>query len=127
MPGRDDREPETKKGGVEGAYTDKLLNEDHRRALFEAIVELRSVEECRDFMADLCTPRELDDFAERWLLARLLDHGGMSYRDISAATGASTTTVGRVARFLQQEEHKGYRLVLDRLGKALNYGTERIR
>lgn len=124
MPAREDREPVTKKGGVEGAYTEKLLNEDHRQALFEAIVELRNVDECRDFMADLCTPRELDDFAERWLLARLLDHGHMSYRDISAATGASTTTVGRVARFLQQEDHKGYRMVLDRLGGALNNGRK---
>ncbi len=127
MPGRDDREPVTKKGGGEGAYIEKLLAEDRRRALFEAIVELRNVEECLDFMADLCTPRELDDFAERWLLARLLDHGHMSYRDISAATGASTTTVGRVARFLQQEDHKGYRMVLDRLDGALTHGTRNRR
>jgi TrpR-related protein YerC/YecD len=125
MPGRDDREPVIKKGGVEGVNTDKLLAENRKDALFQAIVELRNVDECRDFMADLCTPRELDDFAERWLLARLLDHGDMSYRDISAATGASTTTVGRVARFLQQEDHKGYRMVLDRLGRALNHGTVR--
>jgi TrpR-related protein YerC/YecD len=111
-----DREPDhNKKGGVEGERVQKILKDDHRKALFRAVTELRSVEECEGFFADLCTPREVDDFAERWLIARLLDDGASSYRDISAATGASTTTVGRVARFLQQERHAGYRLILDRL------------
>ena len=45
----------------------------------------------------------------------MLDKGDASYRDISATTGASTTTVGRVARFLEKEGFQGYRLVLDRL------------
>jgi uncharacterized protein YerC len=38
----------------------------------------------------------------------------LSYRDIHALTGVSVTTIGRVARFLQQESFRGYRLVLDR-------------
>jgi uncharacterized protein YerC len=48
-------------------------------------------------------------------VARLLSEGKKSYREISADTGVSTTTVTRVARFLSQEDHQGYRLVLDRL------------
>ena len=86
-------------------------------ALFEALVSLQTVEECRAFLADLCTPREVAALQERWLIVRMLDGGGMSYRDISARTGASTTTIGRVARFLLQEAHHGYRLVLDRMKK----------
>jgi len=39
--------------------------------------------------------------------------GELSYRDINARTGVSTTTIGRVARFLNEEPHKGYRSVLD--------------
>ncbi len=125
MPGRVDRDgkEEKTKGGVESERTKKLLNGDHRKALFRAIAELRDVQECEDFFTDLCTPREMDDFAERWLIARLLDLGDCSYRDISAATGASTTTVGRVARFLQQERNAGYRLILDRLGGLGDDGT----
>jgi uncharacterized protein YerC len=47
----------------------------------------------------------------------LLDEGKRSYREIHALTGVSLTTIGRVARFLQQEPHQGYRLVIDRLKK----------
>lgn len=85
--------------------------------LCNALLLLETREECRSFLTDLCTPAELDALAERWVIARLLDKGGASYRDISATTGASTTTVGRVARFLEKENFQGYRLVLDRLKK----------
>jgi len=64
---------------------------------------------------DLCTPAELRALAERWHVAKLLDAGEQSYRDINALTGISTTTIGRVARFLKDEPHQGYRAVLDRL------------
>lgn len=85
--------------------------------LCDALLLLETREECRSFLTDLCTPAERDALAERWVIARLLDRGDASYRDISAATGASTTTVGRVARFLEKEAFQGYRLILDRLHK----------
>ena len=87
-------------------------------ALFAALAALNTPEDLRRFMMDLCTPKEVSDFAERWLIARMLYEGSLSYREISAQTGASTTTVGRVARFLQQEPHQGYKLILER-GKPL--------
>ena len=52
---------------------------------------------------------------ERWRVAGLLAEGGHSYREISEMTGASTTTVTRVARFLSQEPWQGYRTILNRL------------
>ena len=67
-------------------------------------------------LADLCTPSEVRTLAERWHVARLLDGTDLSYRDIHEATGVSTTTIVRVARFLRQEPHQGYRRALDRLG-----------
>lgn len=84
-------------------------------ALCKALLLLRSEEDVRRFLRDLTTPGELAALAERWRVARDLDAGGKSYREIAAETGSSTTTVTRVARFLTQEDHKGYRLVLDRL------------
>ena len=39
----------------------------------------------------------------------------MSYREISASTGASLTTVTRVARFLKDEDNEGYVLMLKRM------------
>lgn len=83
--------------------------------LSEALTELETAEEMRRFLVDLCTPAELRALSERWQVARLLDGTDLSYRDISAKTGVSTTTIGRVARFLKDEPHQGYRIVLDRL------------
>jgi TrpR-related protein YerC/YecD len=83
-------------------------------ALCRALLTLRTEDEMRRFLRDLTTPGEMQALAERWRVARMLDEGAKSYREISAETGVSTTTVTRVARFLTQEDHQGYRLVLDR-------------
>ncbi|MCM2343558.1 MAG: YerC/YecD family TrpR-related protein [Alphaproteobacteria bacterium] len=90
-------------------------NPDGFADLCEALLLLKNTDECRSFLTDLCSPAEIKALSERWVIARLLDRGDASYRDISAATGASTTTVGRVARFLEKEPYHGYRLILDRL------------
>ncbi len=85
------------------------------QALFKAIASLKSASEVSRFFRDLATPAEIEAFAERWRIARMLDEGVASYREISAETGASTTTIGRVARFLRDEKHQGYRLILNRI------------
>jgi len=86
-------------------------------ALCEALLTPDDGREMHRFLRDLTTPGELKVLAERWRVARLLSAGETSYRDISARTGVSTTTVTRVARFLGQEDYQGYRLVLDRLNE----------
>lgn len=83
--------------------------------LYEAFQMLRSPDEIKRFMADLCTPGEIKAFTERFAIARLLDKGEDGYREIATETKASTTTVARVARFLKQENYHGYRIVLDRM------------
>ena len=83
--------------------------------LAAALAEVRNAEEARALLADLCTPAEVHSLAERWQVARLLDAGKLTYREIHEATGVSTTTIVRVARFLRQEDNRGYRLLLDRL------------
>lgn len=83
--------------------------------LAELFAALRTAEEARALLADLCTPAEVHSLAERWQVARLLDAGELTYREIHDATGVSTTTIVRVARFLRQEDNRGYRLLLDRL------------
>ncbi len=87
----------------------------HMDALYEAFGSLKSEDEIRRFLTDLCTPGEIESFAERWAIARALHKDTQGYRDIAADIGSSTTTVARVARFLKQENYGGYRLVLSRL------------
>lgn len=96
---------------------------DARAALLDnlaaGLVVLKNREEAKSFLVDLCTPAELHALGERWHVARLLDEGRLTYRDIHDQTGVSTTTIVRVARFLKQEINGGYRLVIDRLkGRA---------
>ena len=69
------------------------------RALFAAILTLRSVDECRAFFRDLFTPAELQALADRWAVVGLLQQGA-PYREIHRQTGVSVTTIGRVARYL---------------------------
>ena len=88
---------------------------DDQDVLVRALLSLESAEEVKAFLNDLCTPAEIRAFAERFKVARLLDEGTHSYRDIAMRTGASTTTVTRVARFLKEMPHQGYRVVLDKL------------
>lgn len=87
------------------------------RALYDALSALKSAEDAAAFLADIATPKEVAAFAERWRIARMLDEGAQSYREIAAETGASTATIVRVARFLKNEPHQGYRRALDRLAK----------
>src|ERR1700690_3108959 len=85
----------------------------HEGGLCTALLALRSLEECRSFFRDLCTPAELQAMADRWAVVELLERG-LPYREIHKQTGVSGTTIGRVARYLMQG-NGGYRPVPDRL------------
>ena len=85
------------------------------RSLFQAVLTLRSVEECRDFFRDLCTPAELQALADRWSVVGLLQQG-MPYREIHRLSGVSVTTIGRVARYLGAG-NGGYALAARRLSE----------
>jgi TrpR-related protein YerC/YecD len=82
------------------------------RELFGAILWLETREELERFFRDLCTLAELEAMAHRWQVAQLVEQG-LPYLEISERTGASTTTVTRVAHWLRHGEG-GYRLALDR-------------
>jgi len=94
------------------------MDDDHHHLnLFEAVVMLENPDEVANFLKDLCTPQELNALQERWEVCQLLADGELSYRQISKQTGSSTTTIGRVSRFLNDEPYKGYRKLLDKIKK----------
>lgn len=88
--------------------------------VLEAVLRLETHEEAERFFRDLCTISELGAISHRWQVARLLDQG-LPYQEISRRTGASTTTVTRVAHWLRHGEG-GYRLALDRLSAVEQNG-----
>ena len=65
--------------------------------LYQAILQLKTEEECYAFFQDLCTVTELRSMEQRFEVASLLDDG-MIYNDILERTGASSATISRVRR-----------------------------
>jgi TrpR-related protein YerC/YecD len=87
----------------------EALNE---RALYQAILTLRTPDELRAFFRDLCTPAERQALADRWAVAvKLQDQ--IPYREVQRETGVSVTTIGRVARYLHAG-HGGYSIAAAR-------------
>lgn len=80
-------------------------------ALFNAILSLENIDECRAFFEDICTIKELQDLSLRLRVAMMLNEG-KNYQEICAATGASTATICRVNKCLTYGE--GYRAVLEK-------------
>lgn len=86
--------------------------------LFDAVLKLKTRDECYDFFEDLCTISEILSMAQRLEVAKLLN-GGMKYQDIARNTGASTATVSRVNRSLKYG-NDGYELIIRRLKQENN-------
>ncbi len=85
--------------------------------LWQALCKIEKAEEAEAFFKDLCTPHEVNALQERWRVCQLLSEEKYSYREIHKMTGASLTTIGRVARFLKDEPYKGYQLIQEKLKK----------
>ena len=86
-----------------------LFDREDVDQLVKALLLLKNEDDVRAFLKDLCTPREICDFAQRLTVARFLD--------VQARTGASSTTVSRVSKALNGEAG-GYRRVLIELDDA---------
>lgn len=86
--------------------------------LYESILKLETVEECRKFFQDLCTVSELCAMEQRIEVAMYL-HDGMIYNDILDRTGASSATISRVNRCLRYGA-EGYQTVLPRVTEVWN-------
>ena len=78
--------------------------------LFNAILKLETMEDCRKFFEDVCTIKELQAIAQRLDVAEMLN-AGKNYLEMSKVTGASTATISRVAKCLNYGAG-GYELVV---------------
>ncbi|MFA6421861.1 MAG: YerC/YecD family TrpR-related protein [Candidatus Buchananbacteria bacterium] len=81
--------------------------------LFEAILSLKTTKECELFFRDLCTVEEIKEMSERWEIVKLLEKK-MPYREIAEKLKVSTTTVSRVALWLNNGTG-GYNLISKRI------------
>ena len=83
---------------------------------YQAILTLKSPEECAAFFDDICTIQEMEAISQRLEVARLL-HQGKNYVDVNKLTGASTATICRVSKCLSYGDG-GYKTVIQRMEKA---------
>lgn len=97
-----------------------MFEEGMERQFYEAVLALRTEEECKAFFNDICTIKEGKDLMQRLQVAFLLDEG-KNYQEISKETGASSATISRVNRcFLYGDG--GYRCVIERARERENDG-----
>ncbi|MEL4105987.1 YerC/YecD family TrpR-related protein [Oscillospiraceae bacterium WX1] len=81
--------------------------------MYEAILTLRTVDECMRFFDDLCSVTELRAMEQRFQVAMLLSQGNI-YNNILEQTGASSATISRVNRSLMYGAD-GYEIAFKRL------------
>ena len=81
--------------------------------LFDAILSLKSRDECYTFFEDVCTINEILSLSQRFEVAKML-RSGKTYLEIAEKTGASTATISRVNRSLNYG-NDGYDMVFNRL------------
>lgn len=94
----------------------KVFEKVSSDTLYEALITLKDVDECRRFLQDLCTVSELKAMEQRMEVAMLLDEG-LIYSDILDRTGASSATISRVNRALHYGAD-GYKSVIPRLKES---------
>lgn len=94
--------------GLEMDWDDKK-----NKQLVESILALKNADETKRFLRDLMTEGEIQEFANRLEAARLLSRD-VQYNTIIENTGLSSTTVARIAKWLNGSLG-GYRLILSRL------------
>lgn len=99
----------------------KKIRNEETDVLFEAMLSLKNIDECKNFFDDLCTYKEISDMSQRLLVAKLLQQG-VKYLEISEQTGASSATISRVARCLF-DQNSGYIKVLN---KGVNDDAESV-
>ena len=89
------------------------IKSENTQKFFEAILSLKTKEECAKFFDDVCTITELASISQRLEVAMLLKDK-LTFNEIVAKTGASTATISIVNRCLQYGDG-GYDTVLKRI------------
>lgn len=95
------------------SQTAKKYPDIFNKELFQAILKLKNPDETARFFRDLLTPAEINEFTNRFQMAKLL-YQGNSYAKVAEKLKTSTTTVSRVAHWLFRGMG-GYKLILTRL------------
>jgi len=87
--------------------------DEKNQRLIKAILALKTGDEAKLFLRDLMTEKEIEEFGKRLRAAEMLTEN-IPYSTIVEETGLSSTTVARVAKWLNGNLG-GYKTIIDRL------------
>ena len=82
---------------------------DKLQDLCKVLCSITNEKDCKEFLQDLCTQKEMENMAERVYAARLLLEGN-TYAQVMENSSISSATLSRVSRSVQYG--KGYKKVL---------------
>lgn len=82
---------------------------DVKMELYEALVKVDNVKDCKNLLDDLLSPQELESISERIHCARLFLEG-KTYEEVNKMTSVSSATLARVSKCVRNG--KGYSKVL---------------
>ena len=80
------------------------------KRLAKALLSIKNEKDMLNFLRDACTLEELEEISGRWQAVEMISQK-IPYREISKRTGLSTTTVTRIAHWLNSGEG-GYKKAL---------------
>ena len=100
----------------------KAVKRELYMEMYEAILTLKTLDECVNLFDDLCSVTELRAIEQRYHVARMLNDGHI-YSTILDKTGASSATISRVNRSLKYGAG-GYEVVFERLDKKKNMDSK---
>ncbi|MDR0986129.1 MAG: TrpR YerC/YecD [Ruminococcus sp.] len=90
------------------------INSDETEYFYKAILTLKDTKEAADFFEAVCTPLEINTISQRLAVAKMLSENEV-YLNIVAKTTASTATISRVKRSMDNSE--AYDRIFKRLEK----------
>ncbi len=93
----------------------RIFDNKETEYLIKAILTIDSEEECKAFLEDVMTTKEILDMSQRIHVASLLKDK-VVYSKISSLTGASAATISRVNRCINYGSG-GYEKVLEKMEK----------
>ena len=77
----------------------------------------KNKKDIKHFLTDILSVAEIRDLAKRIKIAQLLHQGELSYKEIAKTLKSSTTTVTRVAHWLNHGQG-GLRKIISKIEKA---------
>ena len=80
------------------------------KKLAATFTKIKNETDMENFLRDLCTLEELEELSSRWEAVQLIAKK-TPYRKVAEKTGLSTTTVTRIAHWLNHGEG-GYQIAL---------------